>query len=388
MFEVFDKNNQRIPLKIWMSGIDDLESEALNQALNLTRLPFAYHHIALMPDTHQGYGMPIGGVMAADGAVIPYAVGLDIGCGMNAVKTSRKSSGLRDAELNLILKQVARAIPQSFDWHKKPQSHEVLDALPREIGVIAAEEKNIRRQLGTLGGGNHFIEFQRDAEDNLWIMVHSGSRNIGKKVAEHFHKRAVRSCQTRGEILPTKELSFFTIDSPDGKEYLKAMNWCLNFARASRSRMMDAVLDIIGETPRAGIDIHHNYAALEEHFGRKVVLHRKGATKAEEGLVGIVPGSMGTKSYIVEGLGNPDSFNSCSHGAGRRLGRRQAKRSIPVEKVLREMEEKNIKLYSAALRDLPEESDHAYKDIDAVMENQRDLVKVMEVLYPIAVVKG
>lgn len=388
MIEVFDKDVQRVPIKAWVSDFGDLEEEAWRQALNLTQLPFAFHHIALMPDTHQGYGMPIGGVMAADGAVIPYAVGLDIGCGMTASKTSRKASDFSAQAIDLTLKRIARAIPQGFNWHKKSQSHEVLDKIPRQIGILASEERNIHKQLGTLGGGNHFIEFQRDKEDNLWVMVHSGSRNIGKKVAEHFHRRAVKSCQERGEILPTKELSFFHVDSPEGREYLQAMNWCLDFARASRGRMMDAVLDIIEETPRIRIDIHHNYGAVEEHFGRETLVHRKGATKADRGRIGIIPGSMGSRSYIVEGLGNPESFDSCSHGAGRRMGRRQAKRSIPVEKVLREMQEKNIRLFTATIRDLPEESDHAYKDIEEVMNNQQDLVKIVEVLHPIAVLKG
>lgn len=388
MFVIFDEKKQRIPLKIWMSSESELEEGAFKQAMNLTQLAFAYHHIALMPDAHLGYGMPIGGVLAADGAILPNAVGLDIGCGMRAVKTSRLASDISLQWLNLMMKNINRTIPRGFDWHKKPQKHPVIDEMPDYIGIIAAESKNIKHQLGTLGGGNHFIEFQRDSEDNLWIMVHSGSRNIGKKVAEHFHRRAIKSCEARNEQLPTSELAFFQLDSSDGQEYLTAMTWCQKFSRANRETMMRAILDIIGESPRQMIDIHHNYAALEEHFGKTVTLHRKGAVKADKGAIGVIPGSMGTHSYIVEGLGNPESFDSSAHGAGRRLGRRQARRTIPVETVLRQMEEKGIPVSAANKRELPEEADEAYKDLDSVMHQQRDLVRIVTELRPIAVVKG
>lgn len=388
MFTIFDKQEQRIPLKIWMSSENELEEGAFKQAMNLTQLSFAYHHIALMPDAHQGYGMPIGGVLAAEDAIVPNAVGLDIGCGMRAAKTSRLASDISLQWLNLMMNNINRTIPRGFDWHKKPQKHPVFDDFPDHIGILAAEFKNIKHQLGTLGGGNHFIEFQLDSEDNLWIMVHSGSRNIGKKVAEHFHRRAVKSCETRNEPLPTKELSFFKLDSPDGQEYFTAMTWCQKFSRANRETMMHVILDIIGESPRQMIDIHHNYAAPEKHFGKTVVLHRKGAVKADKGAIGVVPGSMGTHSYIIEGLGDPESFNSSAHGAGRRLGRRQARRIIPVETVLRQMEEKGIPVSAANKRELPEEADEAYKDLDYVMHQQRGLVRIITKLHPIAVVKG
>ena len=371
-----------------MSELRDLESGTLNQALNLSVLTFAHHHIALMPDAHQGYGMPIGGVMVAREAIVPYAVGLDIGCGMRAARTRLKAADFYPERLNLALKRTANAIPQGFNWHKKRQSDPVFDELPGEVGILRDEAQKVKHQLGTLGGGNHFIEFQRDNDDNLWVMVHSGSRNVGKKVAEHFHRRAVKSCRNRNENLPTSELSFFQLDSDDGVEYVKAMNWCLKFAHANRRRMMEVVLDIIGESPAELIDIHHNYAALEEHFGEKVMIHRKGATKADKGLKGVVPGSMGTNSYITEGRGNPESFNSAAHGAGRKIGRRAARKSIPVEKVLREMEEKGIALSTATRRDLPEECPEAYKDIEWVMEEQKDLVKIITALHPIGVLKG
>jgi len=388
MIHIYDKARQLVPLKLWMERVEDLEEGALQQAMNLTVLPFAHHHIAVMPDAHQGYGMPIGGVLAAKEAIVPYAVGLDIGCGMRAAETTVKVKDLSRQKIDLYLKQMGKMIPQGFNWHKKPQKHEIFDELPDDVGILAAEAKNVRHQLGTLGGGNHFIEFQSDANGMLWMMIHSGSRNIGKKVAEHFHQRAVKLCRARGEELPSSELSYFPFHSEEGQEYFRAMSWCQKFSRTNRERMMEVVLDVLGESPRQVIDIHHNYASIEEHFGEKVIVHRKGAIKAEKGVKGVIPGSMGTHSYIVEGLGNGEAFNSSAHGAGRKMGRKQAKRSIPVERVLREMEAKGIQLQTEYLNDLPEECSEAYKDIDYVIRMQSDLVKVEVKLRPVAVLKG
>jgi len=388
MLNIYEKTHQRVPLLLWMERLEDLEEGALQQALNLTQLPFAHHHIALMPDAHQGYGMPIGGVLAAKNAIIPYAVGLDIGCGMRVAETAIPIKNLSRQKIDLYLKQIGRAIPQGFDWHKKPQKHPIFDELPGDVGILTDEAKNVRHQLGTLGGGNHFIEFQSDENGILWVMIHSGSRNIGKKVAEHFHHRAVKLCRARGENLPSSELSYFPFDSGHGQEYFRAMSWCQKFSRTNREKMMEVILDVISESPRQIIDIHHNYAALENHFGEQVVIHRKGAIKAEKGVIGVIPGSMGTHSYIVQGLGFADAFNSSAHGAGRKMGRRQAKRSIPVERVLREMEQKGITLQTEFLKDLPEECSEVYKDIDYVIQQQKDLVKVKVKLKPIAVLKG
>jgi len=388
MIEVFNKNVQRVPVKIWMHTLDDMEPTTLQQALNLSVLKFAHHHIAIMPDAHQGYGMPIGGVLAAKDAVIPYAVGMDIGCGMHAAKMRIMASNFSSQRLSQVIKQIVKAIPQGFNWHKKQQSDPVFDELPGKIQILREESTNARKQLGTLGGGNHFIEFQRDDDDSLWIMIHSGSRNVGKKVASLFHKRAVKFCKNYKEELPTSELSFFPLDSSEGAEYVEAMNWCLKFARANRRRMMEVILDIVGDNPVELIDIHHNYAAKEEHFGEKVMVHRKGATRAESGLKGIVPGSMGSNSYITEGLGNLDSFNSSAHGAGRKLGRKAAKRSIPIDRVLSQMNERGIAVSAATLKDLPEECPEAYKDINEVMNAQQDLVKIVARLKPIGVIKG
>lgn len=389
MLTIYDKDNQRVPLKVWMTDRSDLEEGALEQALNLTNLRFAHHHIAVMPDAHQGYGMPIGGVLPAKDAIVPYAVGLDIGCGMRSAETRVEVKSLSPQKLNLYMKQISKAIPQGFNWHKKPQVHPtIFNEMPLDVGIIASEAKDIKHQLGTLGGGNHFIEFQSDPKGMLWIMIHSGSRNIGKVVAEHFHRRAVKKCKELGEELPTMELSYFPFDSNDGQEYFKTMSWCQKFSKANRERMMEVILDIIGETPKRMIDVHHNYAAVEKHFGAEVILHRKGSIRADKGDVGIIPGSMGTHSYIVEGLGNVEAFLSSAHGAGRKMGRRAAKRTIPVERILREMEEKGVAIYTDYLKDLPEECSEVYKDIDYVMEQQKDLVKVVTELKPVAVLKG
>ena len=388
MFTIFKKKSQLVPLKIWMNGLADIEDGALDQALNLTVLPFAHDHIAIMPDAHQGYGMPIGGILPAKNAVVPFAVGLDIGCGMRSVQTRIKIERLSPQKIDLYFKQIGKAIPQGFNWHKKPQKHAIFDRLPGEVGILSAEAQNVRKQLGTLGGGNHFIEFQSDEDGFLWVMIHSGSRNIGKKVAEHFHRRAVHQCKARNENLPSFELSYFPFDSADGQEYFKAMSWCQKFSRANRETMMERIMEIIGEPPVQTIDVHHNYASLEKHFGQQVIVHRKGSILAEKGHIGIIPGSMGTRSYIVEGLGNADAFNSSAHGAGRRMGRKAAKRAIPVERVLRQMEEKGIAVFTNYRKDLPEECDEAYKDVDYVIEQQKDLVKVRTVLKPVAVLKA
>lgn len=388
MITIFDKKRQLVPLKIWMKSIRDLEDGAYKQAMNLTILPFVHHHIALMPDAHQGYGMPIGGVMAAKGVVVPYAVGLDIGCGVCAAQTRIHVDDFSEQRLRLEMKRIAKAVPQGFNWHKKKQSDPVFDRIPDDIEVVRSEAQNVRYQLGTLGGGNHFIEFQRDRERCLWMMVHCGSRNFGKKVADSFHRKAVKRCREAGEKLPTSELSYFRTDDKTGGDYLRAMNWALDFARANRRRIMEVILDILGEIPAQTLDIHHNYAAKEKHYGAEVVLHRKGATKADKGLRGIIPGSMGTHSYLVEGMGSEESFCSCSHGAGRKLGRKQARRSISAEDVLRRMDRLNIVVSVTTKKDIPEEAPEAYKDIDEVMANQSDLIKITNVLYPLGVIKG
>jgi len=388
MITLFDKRQQRIPLKIWLKDVREIEGEALQQAINLTRLPFAYRQVALMPDVHAGYGMPIGGVMATEETIVPYAVGLDIGCGMRAARTPYRAGDISPERRRSWLEKIRAVIPQGFDWHPDIQRHEVLDRMPLHLPLFREEDKRARRQLGTLGGGNHFIELQADEEGRLWVMIHSGSRNIGKQTAEHYHKKAKDVTRKTGVELPTSELSFLPLETEEGQEYAEAMNWCLDFARANRERMMERALEVLGAAPEDELDIHHNYAALEEHFGRRVWVHRKGATKAAAGERGIIPGSMGSSSYIVEGKGNPESLLSCSHGAGRRMGRKEARRRIPVEDVLNGLKDQGIIVSTGNPRDLPEESTQAYKDIDTVLGEQEDLVRPLVKLKPLGVVKG
>lgn len=377
-------NTEKLPIKLWL---DYLEDGALKQAKNLANLPFAYKWIAVMPDAHQGYGMPIGGVMATDDVVVPNAVGVDIGCGMLAVRTSVVLTP--PEALKMIMGKVREAIPVGFKHNKGPQNWSGFNKAP-DIEIIQRELSSARKQLGTLGGGNHFIELQQGDDGFIWIMIHSGSRNFGLKTATEYHNKAKKLCEKWSADLPDKDLSFLPLDDKLGKEYLEAMNFCLDFAYANRALMMERVkavfTEMLPETAFADeINIHHNYAAMEKHFGKNVLVHRKGATKATQGLTGIIPGSMGTSSYIVEGLGSEESFKSCSHGAGRKMGRAQAKKNLSLEE-----EQKKMEGIVHGLRNVSklDEAPGAYKSIDEVMENQKDLVKIKVKLTPLASIKG
>ena len=375
---------ERIPIKMWT---DTIEDGALAQAKNLANLPFTYKHIAIMPDVHVGYGMPIGGVMVAKGVVVPNAVGVDIGCGMTAIKSDIKVESIDKDQLKSWLGLIREAIPVGFNHNKDPQESEIFKYMP-DLLILRTELSSAKKQLGTLGGGNHFIEIQKDEDGFLWIMIHSGSRNLGKKVADFYHTLAKGYCEQWYSNIPTLDLAFLPINTQEGQEYFSAMNFCLDFAYANRALMLRKVTDIIGSEhfgDDAIINIHHNYAAWENHFGDNVLIHRKGATLARKGTIGIIPGSMGTNSYIVKGLGNEQSFNSCSHGAGRRLGRKEACRTL----VLKEEQDKMAGIIGAPRnQDDLEEAPGAYKSINEVMENQSDLVEILTKLTPLAVVKG
>ncbi|MFH1288710.1 MAG: RtcB family protein [bacterium] len=376
-------NTERFPIKMWL---DDIEEGALQQARNLANLPFTFQWVAIMPDSHQGYGVPIGGVLATQQVVIPNAVGVDIGCGMAAVKMSLKE--IDTETIKGIMGDVRKVIPVGFNHHRHAQKWDKFDYAP-DIQIIQRELNSARKQLGTLGGGNHFLEIQRGSDGSIWVMIHSGSRNFGLKTAIEYHKKAQSLCERLASDLPDKNLAFLPLDTVEGQEYLKAMNYCLNFAFANRALMMNRMVEIInkwtGATKQDEINIHHNYAAIEHHFGEKVLVHRKGATKASVGLRGIIPGSMGTKSYIVEGLGNTESFESCSHGAGRLMSRKEALHTLNLKTEQTKMA--GIVHGLRTIRDL-DEAPGAYKDIDVVMENQKDLVKATIELTPLAVIKG
>ena len=381
---LYDDNAQRIPIKMWL---EDIEDSAMAQIINLSNLPFAFHHIAIMPDAHTGYGMPIGGVMATLGYVVPNAVGVDIGCGMCAVSTSLTEINVET--LKEIMSKIRKVVPVGFNHHKEKQS---VTLLPERIDscVVSREYGSALTQIGTLGGGNHFIEIQKGSDGHIWIMIHSGSRNIGLKVAQHYNDIAVTLNELYHSVVDKKkELAFLPIDSQDGQNYLKEMQYCVDFALANRKLMMSNIQQCFpsGIEFAPMINIAHNYATMEHHFGSEVMIHRKGATLAREGTIGIIPGSQGTKSYIVEGLGNPDSFNSCSHGAGRKMGRKQAERELNLEEEQRRLNDKGI-IHSVRTKKDLDEASGAYKDIEEVMYNQQDLVKILVELTPLGVIKG
>lgn len=381
------------PVKMWVRELDHKAWMELN---NLCSLPFVFHHVALMPDAHGGVGMPIGGVLATNNVVIPNAVGVDIGCGMCAIKTNLPVVDIPDEVLRKkMMRGVRKRIPLGMEHHKQAQDESLM---PEgydidSTTVVKSQYEAALKQIGTLGGGNHFIEFQRDEEGFLWIMLHSGSRNIGKRVCDHYATIAKNLNQKWLSSVDTSmDLAFLPVGVPEFKQYWTEMQYCVDFALANRRLMMQWIQEVIADTfPDVQfepmINIAHNYAAWEHHFGQNVIVHRKGAVRAAEGLVGIIPGSQGTRSYIVEGLGNPDSFLSSSHGAGRCMSRTEAVNTLSLKNEIAKLDALNIVHGIRAQKDL-EEASTAYKDIDKVMENQSDLVKIKVALTPIAVIKG
>ena len=375
--------------------LDEPEAGALKQALNLANLPFAFSHVCLMPDTHEGYGMPIGGVLATNNVIIPNAVGVDIGCGMCAVKTNIEVNGLERKQLTQIMSGIRELIPLGFEHQEERQDESLMpqDYNIDELVIVKRQYLAALKQLGTLGGGNHFIELQRDSDGFLWLMVHSGSRNFGLQVAEHYNKKAKKLNEIYySSVSPKADLAFLPFETDEAHLYYQEMKYCTEFALANRKLMMERIQQVISTTLdtvtyEPMINIAHNYAAWEKHFGTKVIVHRKGATSAKLGETGIIPGSQGTKSYIVEGLGNPESFMSCSHGAGRVMSRSAAIRNLNLEEEKRKLDELGI-LHSIRGKSDLEEASSAYKDISQVMAFQSDLVKILVELSPLAVIKG
>jgi len=378
------KLENSLPIKYWTTDVP--ESSAWAQALNLSNLPFAFRHVALMPDCHAGYGMPIGGVLATKGVVIPNAVGVDIGCGMLATRTSLTE--IDTETIKKIMGTIREVIPVGFAHRKLGVAWSGFDDAPDD-NIVIQQLLPGTKQLGTLGGGNHFIEIQKGDDGHVWFMIHSGSRNVGYKIAHAYHEIAKKLCEQWQSDLPHKDLSFLPIESQEGKAYMRAMEFALKFAQKNRDVMAELVEDAFLIHTTCGFDesinIHHNYATWEHHFGKDVIVHRKGATSAREGQTGIIPGSMGTASYIVSGLGNPESFMSCSHGAGRRMGRAEAKRTLSLEGEQAKMD--GIVHGLRTEGDL-DEAPGAYKDIDTVMENQKDLVEIVVKMKPLGVIKG
>lgn len=397
---------EKLPIKMWLEEIED---GAMEQIKHLANLPFAFKHIAIMPDSHQGYGMPIGGVLATTDVIIPNAVGVDIGCGMCAVKTSLTE--LDTETLKKIMGEIRKCIPVGFNKHKEEQDTSLMpeftlnplyiepkmgvDKEKNLLPIVAQEYKNALLSIGTLGGGNHFIEIQKGNDGHIWIMIHSGSRNLGKQIADHYNKLAIELNKKWHSSIPEEwELAFLPVNSKEGKAYIKEMQFCVDFALANRKLMMSRVISCFYEAITADnfkelefINIAHNYASLETHFGKEVWVHRKGATLATQDTIGIIPGSQGTKSYIVRGKGNMFSFNSCSHGAGRKMGRKEAERTLNLEEEIKRLDDQGIIHAIRGVKEL-DEAPGAYKDIDIVMKNQQDLVDIVVELTPLGVVKG
>lgn len=387
-------STQTKPIKMWL---DDLEYGAIEQAKNLANLPFLYKHVAIMPDSHQGYGMPIGGVLATTGVIIPNAVGVDIGCGMCSVKTSIKTDQIPNIDFPKLMNLIRKRVPVGFNHHTKNQDQvwmpSGLDDLPKN-GNILKECKTALKQVGTLGGGNHFIEIQSGDDGFVWIMIHSGSRNLGYKTAAHHNTIATEiNKKYWSQVPPSWDLAFLLIDSKEGQDYIAELKYATSFALSNRALMMESVKESLVDTIGWGIHFDpminkpHNFAEMEHHFGSNVMIHRKGACRARAGELGMIPGSQGTKSYITRGLGNPDSFESCSHGAGRKMSRSQAVRELDFDAEVKRLDDMGVH-HTMDTRKKLDEAPGSYKDIDTVMENQTDLVEILVELTPLAVVKS
>lgn len=410
MFTISDKQT-RVPIKIWLDDINSIEDSCFQQARNLATLPFVHKWVALMPDTHTGKGMPIGGVIATKDVIIPNAVGVDIGCGMIFCETNIKIDDIKDIEtgsgslLQTIIGDILRTVPVGKNRFKTNQPCETVDKAFNEIHKYdknpqLLEELNTGyKQIGTLGGGNHFIELQSDENGFLCLMIHSGSRHFGKTVCDYFNEKAKKLNELYYSSVPSNYgLSFLPTNSVEGLQYINWMNLALEFAHENREKMLIVVQNIIKNLLYKYTDLHveffnkinchHNYASLENHYGENVWVHRKGATRARLNELAVIPGAMGSKSYVVEGLGNEMSFCTSSHGAGRKYSRTMAMNTFSTEEVMLDLKEKGVILGKNNKKDVAEESRFAYKDIDTVMENQKDIVRILKTLETVGVVKG
>ncbi|USN15379.1 tRNA-splicing ligase [Brevundimonas phage vB_BpoS-Kikimora] len=393
-------------IRAWVNGVE-FEHAAQQQAHKLASMPFVHEHIAIMPDVHMGVGSSVGTVIPTKGAIIPAAVGVDIGCGMQAWRTSLTASDLPDS-MEPIRLAIEAAVPVGGPGVSGSWQEQGRQGVPNFI-VSAWVEKGLETrfkrlcerypalqstfnvvQLGTLGGGNHFIEVCLDEEQRVWIMLHSGSRGVGNTIGRIFIEKAKEMLIKRGVSVLDKDLAWLEEGEPEFRDYIEAMLWAQDFAKINRDMMMSLVLTAIRpllppfRMEKEAVNIHHNFAEKEHHFGEDVWVTRKGATRARSGELGIIPGSMGAKSYIVRGKGNADSFCSCSHGAGRRMSRSKAKERYTVEDAVAATEGVACRKDVGIIDEIP----MAYKDIDAVMEAQKDLVDIVHVLKQIVCVKG
>lgn len=384
----------RVPVKIWT---DDIEPEAEKQLLNAARLPFVFSHIAVMPDVHAGKGSTIGSVIATKGAICPATVGVDIGCGMMAVKTPLNFKMVQD-KIKEIRHSIERSIPVGFDSHKASRAPGDTWNGWSKFTKLSATQKILNdkqkysNQLGTLGGGNHFIEICLDTDNNVWVMLHSGSRNIGKTLAEIHIDKAKGLMKQMFIELPDPDLAYLVQGTQDFDNYKTDVLWCQDYAKENRRLMMELVLKDLSHAvnnkepvPKLfEVNCHHNYIEMENHSGENVFVTRKGAVRARIGDFGIIPGSMGTRSFIVEGRGSADSFCSCSHGAGRRMSRTKARANFTKDDLENQTRGIECRKDAGVIDEIPS----AYKPIEDVIQNQSDLVTVLYELRQIMCIKG
>lgn len=391
-------NKGRVPVKIYT---DDIEPSAYQQLVNMSHMPFIHSHIAAMPDVHCGIGATVGSVIPTKGAIIPAAVGVDIGCGMNAIRLSLNADQLPD-NLRGLRSAIERDVPVGFNMHKYDA---VPDSTVRSLSnglsriwekhpkLVSKQKKPYQtwvRQLATLGGGNHFIELCLDQNDDVWVMLHSGSRGVGNAIGQYFIEMARRDMEKIQMNLPDRDLAYFREGTAHFDDYIEAVEWAQDYAMVNRREMMKKVLNVLKKrlpnfkVTKEAINCHHNYVSEEFHFGEQVFVTRKGAIRAQEGELGIIPGSMGAKSFIVRGLGNDSSFCSCSHGAGRVMSRSKAKKLFDIEDLEQQTEGVECRIDKSVVDEIPA----AYKDIDKVMKNQDDLVEIVHTLKQVVCIKG
>ncbi len=388
----------RVPVKIYTG---EIEPAARAQLVNISRLPIVHHHVAAMPDVHLGIGATVGSVIPTVRAIIPAAVGVDIGCGMMATRLSLDADDLDEKALKKVFNQISRDVPVGFDQHdeRSARTHaskpfqkslrKILEGHPG-IGKRIGKNSHWAYQLGSLGGGNHFIEVCLDESNRVWVMLHSGSRGIGNAIGSYFIELARKDAERTQLQLPDRDLAYFPEGAAHFADYVEAVGWAQDYARANREEMMDIVLEALArhlpgfEVTGGAVNCHHNYVEREEHFGEQVWLTRKGAIRARTGELGIIPGSMGARSYIVRGKGAAESFHSCAHGAGRRMSRNAAQKAFSLQDLATQTEGVICRKDKGVLDEIP----GAYKNIDEVMANQSDLVEVVHTLKQVLCVKG
>ena len=387
-----------VPVKIFTNDID---SDSIKQLKKMAQLQFIYSHIAVMPDVHVGKGATVGSVIPTKNAIIPAAVGVDIGCGMNAVRLNLKAFQLPD-NLAPLRHAIERKVPVGFELHKQIKAkassiiplekrlQPIIQKHPGLVRMLRKFDATWQKQLGTLGGGNHFIELCLDENQDVWIMLHSGSRGLGNVIGTYFIELAKKEAQHRFGHVPDKDLSYFAEGSASFNDYVEAVEWAQNYAFENRREMMRLILEAIRpllppfQMTKEAINCHHNYVSRENHFGEDLLITRKGAIRAGQDELGIIPGSMGARSYIVKGKANPESFCSCSHGAGRKMSRNKAKLLFSQDDLIQQTQGIECRKDAGVIDEIPS----AYKDIDQVMANQSDLIEIVHTLKQILCIKG